>query len=237
MRREPACCRFTDPEAAEVARFGLTALRASAAIFYWVGGRVGMTDVEVEGVSPGFFSHYEAAMSGLDPLHVHKMRATQARVAQLRRSSWSSATHAAIYDEFLGSHGIVDVIDLLFYSQGKPFAGVGIMKLQGDPPVTVETLEMAFAMQRLVEFNLKRHARVAQVRLRYVLSEEIRLTGREIEVAELVAAGCSNGGIAERLSISLPTVKTHLLHILGKTECPSRTALAARLARLAAADL
>ncbi len=71
-------------------------------------------------------------MSGLDPLHVHKMRATQARVAQLRRSSWSSATYAAIYDEFLGSHGIVDVIDLLFYSQGKPFAGVGIMKLQGD---------------------------------------------------------------------------------------------------------
>ena len=50
-----------------------------------------------------------------------------------------------------------------------------------------------------------------------------QLTAREIDVLELVAEGCSNKGIAERLGISDQTVKFHLASITGKLGASNRT--------------
>jgi LuxR family maltose regulon positive regulatory protein len=49
------------------------------------------------------------------------------------------------------------------------------------------------------------------------------LTGRELEVLELIAAGHSNQAIAGRLVISLPTVKRHISNIYAKLGVQSRT--------------
>ncbi|MGX1737857.1 response regulator [Corynebacterium flavescens] len=48
------------------------------------------------------------------------------------------------------------------------------------------------------------------------------LTPREEEILTLVAQGLDNQEIAEALFISLPTVKTHIGHILGKTGSRNR---------------
>jgi ATP/maltotriose-dependent transcriptional regulator MalT len=48
------------------------------------------------------------------------------------------------------------------------------------------------------------------------------LSGREIEVLELVAEGTSNRDIAGRLWISEATVKSHLLHIYDKLGAKDR---------------
>jgi DNA-binding NarL/FixJ family response regulator len=50
-----------------------------------------------------------------------------------------------------------------------------------------------------------------------------RLSGREIDVLELVARGHANKQIAARLQISEATVKTHLVHIFGKLGTDDRT--------------
>jgi NarL family two-component system response regulator LiaR len=49
------------------------------------------------------------------------------------------------------------------------------------------------------------------------------LTEREIEVLQLVAQGHSNREIAEKLSISETTVRTHVSNILNKLQLSSRT--------------
>jgi LuxR family transcriptional regulator, maltose regulon positive regulatory protein len=49
------------------------------------------------------------------------------------------------------------------------------------------------------------------------------LTDREIELLRLIAAGLSNQEIAERLFISLPTVKWHISNIFSKLGVRSRT--------------
>lgn len=54
------------------------------------------------------------------------------------------------------------------------------------------------------------------------LTDPRLLTARESEIAELVSAGLSNKEIARALSISLPTVKNHVHHILGKLEVDRR---------------
>jgi len=48
------------------------------------------------------------------------------------------------------------------------------------------------------------------------------LTAREREVLELIAAGCTNGEIAERLMIEASTVKTHVKRILMKLDVRDR---------------
>jgi DNA-binding CsgD family transcriptional regulator len=49
------------------------------------------------------------------------------------------------------------------------------------------------------------------------------LSEREVEVLALLAEGCSNKEIAERLFVSPHTVKTHVSNLYGKLEVSRRT--------------
>ena len=58
-------------------------------------------------------------------------------------------------------------------------------------------------------------------------SEAPRLTGRELEVAELVAAGLTNHAIASRLSVAPRTAEAHVENIRRKLQVRSRAQIAA----------
>ena len=61
--------------------------------------------------------------------------------------------------------------------------------------------------------------------------ETCPLTDRELEVLELIVAGCSNAEISEKLYITVGTVKTHVCHILNKLCADDRTQAAVRALR------
>jgi DNA-binding NarL/FixJ family response regulator len=52
------------------------------------------------------------------------------------------------------------------------------------------------------------------------------LTAREVEILALVAEGCTNRTIAERLQIAEVTARDHVQRILSKLQVPDRTAAA-----------
>jgi LuxR family maltose regulon positive regulatory protein len=58
------------------------------------------------------------------------------------------------------------------------------------------------------------------------------LTGRELEVLRLLAAGRSNQRIAHDLVVALDTVKKHVTHVLGKLGAANRTEAVARARQL-----
>ena len=51
----------------------------------------------------------------------------------------------------------------------------------------------------------------------------LAISGRELEVLELLAEGCSNKEIADRLCLSPHTIKSHLDHLYDKLEVARRT--------------
>lgn len=68
------------------------------------------------------------------------------------------------------------------------------------------------------------------------LAADSALTGRELDVARLVARGLTNGQIGEELYIARKTVSTHVSNILSKLNMQSRTQVAAWMASEGFAD-
>ena len=58
------------------------------------------------------------------------------------------------------------------------------------------------------------------------------LTGRELEVLGMLAAGRPNQAIADQLVVTLDTVKKHVGHVLGKLGAANRTEAVARAREL-----
>jgi DNA-binding CsgD family transcriptional regulator len=62
-------------------------------------------------------------------------------------------------------------------------------------------------------------------------SERLPLTDREREIATLIADGLSSRAVAERLTLSVPTVESHIYRAMLKTGTASREELADLLRR------
>ena len=62
-------------------------------------------------------------------------------------------------------------------------------------------------------------------------SESLPLTDREAEIVMLIGEGLSNRAVAERLTLSIRTVESHIYRAMMKTGTTSRDELAALLPR------
>ncbi len=169
-------------------------------------------------------------MNSYDPLNVERLTRSGKRVATIERD-WTLAPRCEFerYSAYMRDSGFNDVLDFVFWRDGTAFAGLGLLKAPEDPPITCETLRIAWSMQPYLEFNLARHPdqrdHARKLRMRQIFG----LTDREIEIADQIVKGLTNQEIADELCISIGTVKTHLLNIFQKTDVSNRTMLSARL--------
>jgi two-component system NarL family response regulator len=84
-----------------------------------------------------------------------------------------------------------------------------------EKDVIVRAIRAVAAGERFIPPHLAK--RLAERNLHATLSS------REVEVLNLIARGKANKEIADQLGLSMPTVKTHIAHILGKLDAPDRT--------------
>lgn len=92
------------------------------------------------------------------------------------------------------------------------FTGLGVwLALKLTKPKTV-IVEREVVVSPAIGFQLNETALL-----------ELGISKRELEVLELMAQGCSNQEIANRLFVSLNTVKTHSSRLFEKLEVSRRT--------------
>ncbi len=75
---------------------------------------------------------------------------------------------------------------------------------------------------RIAYSMFERLAELSRQRERSERVEALELTPREMEILQLLAEGLSNRGIAQRLALSVFTVKNHVHHILEKLQVQDR---------------
>jgi DNA-binding NarL/FixJ family response regulator len=117
----------------------------------------------------------------------------------------------------------------------------GYLSKETDPDQIVRAVRAAAAGDELIDRNLLSaalsladHAPLPSE----VPDTEIEpLSDRELDVLQLMVQGCSNNAIADTLNISLPTVKTHVQHILQKLHVSDRTQAALLAMRLRLVEL
>ncbi|MGV9387437.1 response regulator transcription factor [Nonomuraea sp. NPDC003707] len=161
-----------------------------------------------------------------------------------RAFSWQSADHLKlsdfrrlcdVLDEVLEVDDMVQFEERLERALARHFGwrGVAVVRkpcehlhmIVFDPEAEARHRQMAI-LERLRRYLVPfvRHSILAGVEPD--ANQALTLTPREREVVELVANGLTNHQIAERLFISLGTVKKHLSQALDKNGCTSRTQLA-----------
>jgi len=130
-------------------------------------------------------------------------------------------------------HGAVLVLttfDLDDYVFGALRAGAsGFLLKTVDPAALVDSVRRLAAGESVVAPEVTRRILDEYVQLDRaravpaVASTRLSaLTPRELDILRLVAEGLSNRQIAQRLSISVATAKTHVSRLLGKLGCSSR---------------
>ncbi len=118
----------------------------------------------------------------------------------------------------------------------------GYLSKETDPDQIVRAVRAAAAGDDLIDRTLLQAALAHSVEFSTPdpdSSVELMiepLSERERDVLRLMVQGCTNNTIAETLTISLPTVKTHVQHILQKLHVSDRTQAALLAMRLKLAD-
>ena len=101
-------------------------------------------------------------------------------------------------------------------------ARIVLQQAQQNPPKS----EQATSENKTVDSNLRSADHQSDDMI-----DPYTLTERELEVLQLIVEGCSNAVIAERLYITVGTVKTHVRNILNKLCADDRTQAAVRALR------
>jgi DNA-binding NarL/FixJ family response regulator len=90
-------------------------------------------------------------------------------------------------------------------------------------------IQKLISIQKFLEYSLNLTYLPARVSQRKSISKHYELTDRELDVLEWIIAGAENKIVAKELSISLATVKTHLVHIFTKLNVNSRAKLLVKI--------
>jgi len=121
--------------------------------------------------------------------------------------------------------GMVDLADEIMACIEAGAAGYVLKEASFD--YLVETIRSvhrgeSFVSPQMAASLFSRIAELAGERLPRIPRSSIKLTGRELEILNLIAEGLPNKEIAQQLSIEAQTVKNHIHNVLDKLQLHSR---------------
>ena len=165
----------------------------------------------------------------IDPFSPRRAAAAGASVMWAGNVGGPEQIAASMYGRHLRRHGYGPPATMYFRSDGRIVFGLALLRTVESPPFEAHEIELLLQLRPFLETALTFTG--AQEQESTHAPSIAGLTSREAEVAELVAGGLSNAGIAVTLGMSEATVKAHLTRVYAKLGLRTRTQLAVLLPR------
>jgi len=156
----------------------------------------------------------------LAEVYLHRAQEPQARLQAMIAQAQRGAMHSLETELYLA------LAEVLWLTADRSEAR--LLLQQGLERVSCWRAQQAWCELRLRQPELVRWAQSIEPGEAPAINEDTLLSHRELEVLELIAQGHSNQQIAERLFISLHTVKTHSRRIHSKLGVQRRTQAVAK---------
>ncbi|WP_417764829.1 helix-turn-helix transcriptional regulator [Shewanella chilikensis] len=171
-------------------------------------------------VHPGMQREYIEKLQGYDPLHPKNL-ADQSVTVQRANAllPLSERMQNPYLSDFMNRWDISDTVELYLHSEGKIVAGFSLF-LRED--LLLSDMKKLESLHGFMQFSFDTILSSPKQRDFDNICELYQLTKKEKMVVEQVLDGLPNKSIANNLSCSLSTIKTHLQHIFEKMEVNSK---------------
>ncbi|MDH0301958.1 MULTISPECIES: helix-turn-helix transcriptional regulator [unclassified Pseudomonas] len=196
---------------------------ASLAAFYRVDAGQQACDFLLQDLQAPMHARYLSHYRAFDPLQPGRCLAIGRPVVSLRQGlARLPEAQGHAYRRFLAQHQVVDVVEIIAQADGRPLAGVSLLRCANLGEFRSDELERLLPLHGLMQLAVARQPAMGK-------PTSVALTPRERQITELLRQGSSNKLIARALGVGLPTVKTHLINLFRKVGVSNRTELVASL--------
>lgn len=196
---------------------------ASRGAFYRIDEQLQACDFQLQGMHPHMHADYLQHYRYLDPLQPGTCIDTGLSVIPLREGlARQDEACNRQYQQFLRRHQVIDVVEVIARADGRPVAGLSLLRGAELEPFSTQELITLLPLQGLMQLAARTFVPRASEKL-------AQLTPRERQIALLLRDGASNKQLARHLEVGLPTVKTHLLNLFRKVAVSNRTELVTAL--------
>jgi len=182
------------------------------------------------GTSKAEHQEYEHHFTTLDPLAPRYCLANGQEVAILHEEiSAATDDHLNYQSNFLNRHRIVDALEIFIQPDKEMIFGCSLLRHEKSPSFSHDDLAKAKALRAIGIFAISRNFSTNRTSPETISMRFPELTKREATLVKLVSEGLNNKQVCQKLNISLPTAKTHLLNVFRKMSIGSRTELVAKV--------
>lgn len=207
---------------------GLVSLTSSA--FYLIDPNMQQKGIVLQGVDEKSDQAYRTHYKNFDLSHPSRFVNRSESVVCLEDLYREQTLHQSkYYKGFLQPMNIEHACDMFFRCDGIIIAVLTMMRDVTLPKFSKDEIEELKKIQKFLEYAINLIYLPDRISQRESISKNYGLTDRELDVLEWVMAGAENKIVAKELSISLATVKTHLIHIFTKLDVNSRAKLLAKI--------
>lgn len=211
-------------------------LELNGAIFFLIEPDMQHRGAVFYNLNPRIEQDYTRHFSSMDPLNPARFADKHLTVVTLDSQMQPHLLKQTLYyQQFMQPHNHRYVADMFFrnnsQNKGEIVAVLSILRQLETGPFTDNELQLLRKLQPFMEYSLNAVYLPVRQQQRSSIRDRFQLTSRELDVLEQLINGASNKAMAEQLSISLATVKTHLHHIFHKTGVQRRTELVSLIMR------
>ncbi len=197
-------------------------LDASGIIFYQINEDKKDAVIESDiNVSKEFIHKYNGLLQDYDPLNVEYFLKSRKENNLLSAYSMEAESGNGVYQNFVNSCGINDILEMIFWKNNHAYAGIAVTNPDHHKKTDIESIQI---LQQVLEHSVFEVSSIKEKIIENYL-KEYKLTTREIEVCSLISQGCNNSEISEIMDISVGTVKININRVFDKLQVNGRLQL------------